>query len=194
VLLDAQSRLLLASDGYFYGTTRDGGAHGAGTVFTITSSGAFVTLYSFTDAGGFGPGCEPEAGLVEGTDGNLYGTNSYCGEHGYGAVFRITPTGTPTALHNFAGSDGYDPIAGLVQGTDGNFYGATQGGGAHNWGTVFKMTPGGTLTTLHSFDATDGENPEAALVQGTDGNFYGTTTMAVLITMGRFSRLLRRER
>ena len=163
--------LVQATDGNLYGTTRNGGTNNFGTVFKVSPSGSLITLHSFK--GGAGPGCDPEAGLVEGTDGNLYGTNSYCGQHGYGTVFRITPTGTATLLHSFF-SDGGDPVAGLVQGTDGNFYGTTTTGGAHGWGTVFKMTASGTVVTLHSFDFTDGTLP-AALVQGSDGNFYGTT-------------------
>ncbi len=132
-------------------------------------------------------GC-PEGALVQGTDGNLYGT-TYAGgtgsscTDGCGTVFRITLAGVVTTLHSFEGSpgDGANPTAGLLLGTDGNFYGTTFAGGTNGYGTAFKITPGGKLTTLYSFcsqggaDCTDGQFPVAGLVQATNGNFYGTT-------------------
>jgi uncharacterized repeat protein (TIGR03803 family) len=128
-------------------------------------------------------------GLTQGTDGSFYGTTSEgeassgdCPE-GCGTVFKITPGGTLTTLHNFGFSDGALPAAGLIQATDGNFYATTAGGGLpFQDGTIFKITPGGTLTTLHLFDGSngnfflgDGYSPTGSLVQGTDGNFSGTT-------------------
>ena len=119
----------------------------------------------------------PEAGLVQGSDGNFYGTTYVGGANGDGTVFKTTPSGTLTTLYSFAGSDGDTPVAGLVQSRDGNFYGTTSAGGVNDGGTVFKITPSGTLTTLYSFagNGSDGANPFAELVQGSDGNFYGTT-------------------
>jgi uncharacterized repeat protein (TIGR03803 family) len=177
-----EAGLVQATDGNFYGTTAAGGgsgncAYGCGTVFKITPGGTLTTLHSFSGA----DGANPEAGLVQATDGNFYGTTLEGGAYGYGTVFKITPSGTLTTLHSFDFSDGSNPIAGLVQATDGNFYGTTLEGGAYDdcsgvsCGTVFKITASGTLTTLHSFDSTDGANPSAGLVQASDGNFYGTT-------------------
>lgn len=132
----------------------------------------FTTLLSFDNTNG----ANPQFGsLVQGFDGNFYGTTYEGGANGYGTVFKITSTGTLTALHSFASTDGAYPYAGVVQGIDGNFYGTTYGGGANGDGTVFKITPTGTLTTLHSFAGTDGEYPVAGLVQASNGNFYGTT-------------------
>ncbi len=171
--------LVQATDGNFYGTTYAGGANGYGTVFKITPSGTLTTLYSFCSKGGCADGSYPEAGLVQATDGNLYGTTFAAtfdgGANGDGTVFKITPSGTLTTLYSFSGPDGANPWAGLVQATDGNFYGTTYAGGANGDGTVFKTPLTGILTTLHSFDGTDGAGPEAGLVQATDGNFYGTT-------------------
>lgn len=176
--------LLLASDGNFYGTTSGQcGRCGDGTIFKLSPDGTLVTLHTFKGS----DGSNPEAGLVEGRDGDLYGTTvnggSYANctyvEIGCGTVFQITRTGTFTSLHSFDGKDGANPYGGLVLGTDGNFYGTTAnytevGGGS---GTIFKITPDGTLTTLHAFQGTDGQFPFAGLMQATDGNFYGTTLM-----------------
>jgi uncharacterized repeat protein (TIGR03803 family) len=171
--------LVQAANGDLYGTTESGGANNLnGTVFKITPSGALVTLHSFCSQMNNGmctDGNQPEAGLVQATNGKLYGTTGFGGVNGDGTVFEITPSGTLTTLHSFDKTDGDGPAAGLVQGTHGNLYGTTYQGGANDAGTVFKITPSGTLTTLHSFDDTDGYAPDAALIQGTDGNFYGTT-------------------
>jgi len=182
------SGLVQATDGNFYGTTFEGGnlgcasPHGCGTVFKITPGGTLTTLLSF----GGSDGAFPEAGLVQGADGNLYGTTGGGGATGFGTVFRITFAGTLTTLYNFCSQpncmDGWGPTAALVQAADGNFYGTTAAGGIYNdcfdltgaCGTVFRITPAGRLTTLHSFDNSDGANPNG-LVQATDGNFYGTT-------------------
>lgn len=166
--------LIQASDGNFYGTTQSGGSLGQGTVFKMTPSGTLTTLHSFN---GGSDGVAPVAGLIQATDGNLYGTtwgDAYQNLN-VGTVFKIALSGTLTTLHSFQTTDGANPQGGLVQATDGNFYGATEEGGTYNYGTVFKMTPQGKLTTLHSFSGgTDGDTPVCTLIQATDGNFYGT--------------------
>ncbi len=177
--------LVQTTDGNFYGTTAMGGASygcgdlGCGTVFRVTPQGVLTTLYSFCIQLGCTDGAFPRGGLVQGSDGNLYGTTS-AGGATWGTIFKITPGGALTTLHIFNGTDGSEPEGALIQGIDGNFYGTTAHGGNGNCsfgcGTVFKITPGGTLTTLHSFDGTDGLAPLAALLQGTDGNFYGMTS------------------
>jgi uncharacterized repeat protein (TIGR03803 family) len=170
--------LIQATDGNLYGTTPDGGANGGGTVFKITLSGTLTTLYNFCSQANCTDGAGSSAALVQGSDGNFYGTAGG-GTYGDGIVFRITPSGTLTTLHSFAFSDGADPVAALVQATDGNFYGTTAEGGASDYGTVFRITPSGTLTTLYNFcsqpNCTDGANAIAGLLQANDGNFYGTT-------------------
>jgi len=135
-----------------------------------------TTLANFTGSNGSNPLFAP---LVQGTDGNLYGTASAGGAHSQGTVFKITPSGTLTTLYSFCAksncTDGSAPYAGLMLGRDGNLYGTTEAGGTSGLGTVFKITQRGALTTLHSFNSHDGASPYATLVQGTDGNFYGTT-------------------
>jgi len=149
-------------------------------VATATASSAqtftFTTLVNFNGTNGAAP--QPE-GLVQSTDGNLYGTTRQGGANNSGTVFKITPAGTLTTLYNFCSqpscTDGNGPAAALVQAADGNFYGATGFGGTFGDGTVFRITAGGNLTTLHTFDGTDGNDPNSRLFQAGDGNFYGTT-------------------
>jgi uncharacterized repeat protein (TIGR03803 family) len=146
----------------------------------FSSAQTFTNLFDFDSADGW----SVQAPLIEGTDGNFYGTTFWGGSvtnnclSGCGTVFKITPEGTLTTLYNFGWTDGASPSAGLIQAADGNFYGTTTSGGTNctlGCGTVFKITPAGTLTTLYSFDSTDGAVPVARLIQATDGNFYGTT-------------------
>src|ERR1017187_9652934 len=127
-----------------------------------------TNLYSFTGGSG---GANPEAGLVQGSDGNFYGTTDYGGTGGWGTVYRISSSGSFTNLHSFNGSDGAYPYAGPVQGIDGNFYGTAAIGGANDWGTVYRISPSGSLSNLYSFTGgSDGATPWG-LVQGRDSNF-----------------------
>jgi uncharacterized repeat protein (TIGR03803 family) len=177
--------MVQGTDGNLYGTTVYGGASNNGTVFKMTPSGTLTTLHSFCSRTNCTDGGNPYAGLVQGIDGNFYGTTANFGGGTHsGTVFKITPSGVLTTLYAFCSetkcTDGANPYATLVQATDGNFYGTTLGGGAGNRGTIFKIISSGTLTTLYSFcsqtDCADGANPYAGLVQATDGNFYGTTS------------------
>ncbi len=147
-------------------------------VLGTQAAAVLTTLHSFT---GGNDGGSPLAGLVQGTDGDFYGTTGYGGVTNWGGtVFKISTKGALTRLHAFTtGNDGGLPAAGLVQGSDGNLFGTTELGGTSNCGTVFKITTNGSLTTLHSFHSYDGLQPKAALVQGSDGNFYGTASGSV---------------
>jgi uncharacterized repeat protein (TIGR03803 family) len=165
--------LVAGSDGNFYGTTYSGGGSGQGTVFSMTGAGTLSTVYNF---GGAIDGANPEAGLVQGSDGFLYGTTYGGGTNNAGAVFKVGTTGTLTSLHSFTGgADGGNPRAGIVQGSDSNFYGTTSVGGSSGAGTIFVVFPSGEFISAYDFTGgADGANPKAGLVQGSDGNFYGT--------------------
>ena len=167
------------------------------TAMAASAQTTFTSLFGFNGNNGNWPNSQ----LVQGFDGNLYGTTleggrfkGSCSSQGCGTVFRITTSGALTTIYAFCSrtncTDGILP-AGAVLATDGNFYGTTEGGGAHNGGTVFKLTPSGTLTTLYSFcvqtRCTDGALPEAGLVQAFDGDFYGTTTAGGADTTGCFN-------
>ena len=169
------SELVQATNGNLYGTTAPRIVHVGGTVFKITPSGKLKTLYTFCSQDKCTDGVTPYAGLVQATDGNLYGTTYEGGTNNLGTVFQITPSGTWTKLHDFAGTDGARPVERLVQATNGNLYGTTGEGGTSNVGTVFKITLSGTLTKLHDFAGTDGRTPYAGLIQARNGNLYGAT-------------------
>lgn len=148
----------------------------------IHSDAQFTTLVSFTGPNGNQPFQE---NLVQGVDGNLYGTTTYGGSHSAGTIFKMTPGGTLTTIYNFANTpDGANPYTGLVLGTNGKFYGTTAEGGTSGLGTVFSVTTAGAVIILHSFSGMDGEIPYGALMQGVDGNYYGTTQFGGSIGSG----------
>ena len=183
--------MVLATDGNLYGTTSGGGANGSGTVFSITEQGTLTTLYSLQQNP---DGASPAAALIQGADGNLYGTANNGGLQAYvwnrpcwndwppgcGTVFQITPAGNLTLVHSFRdnGTDGKYPAdgmwpLGLVQFGD-LFVGITSQGGTTNVGTIFEVAAMGNFKTLHDFDGYDGAYPVGALALA-PGGFYGTT-------------------
>jgi uncharacterized repeat protein (TIGR03803 family) len=168
--------LVQDAGGNFYGSTQYGGAHNYGTIFKLSLSGGVWTLTTLVSFDGVNNGRQPFGSLVQGSDGNFYGT-TVVGLIGntYGTVFKMTPAGALTTLFTFNGTDGEYPHGGLVQGSDGNFYGTTGVTSTTANGTIFVMTPAGGLTTLVSFTGPNGSAPRANFVQGSDGNFYGAT-------------------
>jgi len=175
------SRLTTDKAGNFYGTTSQGGGAAdcfglCGTVFKLAPDGTESVLHDF-QLGGDGYG--PNAGVIAGKAGVLYGT-TVGGEHGEGTVFKLTPDGTETTLYAFNFQhDGALPNADLLADGSGNFYSTTaKGHGANHRGTVFKLAADGTETILHAFGGRrngDGAYPYAPLIADGSGNLYGTT-------------------
>ncbi len=163
-----------AADGNFYGTTCCSGVgdNASGMVYKMTPGGSFTVLHTF-----MGPdGASPQSALIQGTDGNFYGTTEAGGANDKGTIFKMTPGGAVTTLYSFSGSDGQNPIAGLLQASDGNFYGIALGGGTGREGTIFQITLQGAFTTLYNFNGKLGGSAYSGLIQGTDGNLYGIST------------------
>ncbi len=161
--------------GTLYGTTRDGGAYGRGSVYSVTATGEENVVYSFRHGT---TGYYTYAGLIY-VDGKLYGTTEDGGAHGEGTIYSVTTTGTEKVVYSFAGSDGADPTAGLIN-VNGRLYGTTARGGGSacggtGCGTVFSVTTAGAEQVLHSFrGGSDGAYPSAELLI-VNGTLYGTT-------------------
>ncbi len=175
--------LTQARDGNFYGTAAGGGSTMLGTVFRMTPSGGFTLLHTFS---GTGDGAIPFGGLVEASDGFLYGT-TFGGALGYGSVYRINTNGQFTLLHSFTnGMDGAKPQkVALIQASDGYLYGTASLGGATGNGTVFRVSTAGVFTPIYSFsNGVDGGKPFAGLTQGRDGCLYGTASRGGLYGFG----------
>jgi uncharacterized repeat protein (TIGR03803 family) len=182
--------LIQASDGTFYGTTATGGAYNKGTVFHLDSSNTLTVLHSFCANANCPDGISPVT-LLQGADGNFYGTTYGGGSADYGTMFQLTPSGTFAVLHSFCSGgtgcpDGAYPEGALVQSDNGNIYGVTlQGGSSANVtmsGTVFYIDTTGAFHTLIDFGCLkdgppciSGTAPFGSFVQGSDGNLYGTT-------------------
>ncbi len=204
--------LVLSSSGSFYGVTRFGEASGsfygvtrfgeanrgplaqAGTVFKISSTGAWSKLHDFCAQALCADGANLVGPLVQGTDGSLYGATTFGGTGGgsgercdvgqCGIVFKISPSGTFKTLHSFCSQanclDGVFPTNGLTQASNGSFYGATANGGTNGGGKIYKITGGGAFSVIYNFcsaaNCAFGGNVDGSLVQGTDCFLYGTAS------------------
>ncbi len=187
--------LLQAKDGNFYGTTLYGGTNAvsSGTIFRLTPSGAFSNIISFNSANG----ANPNAGLIQGADGNFYGTTAYGGAYtnvdpshnGFGTIFKLTTNGVLSTLASFDGKKGKTPNT-LLETTPGIFFGSANSGGAYSnfagygYGTLFRADTNSLLTNVLSFNDTNGASPSSGLTMMTGTSLYGTTTSGGLYEYG----------
>ncbi|WP_158267521.1 choice-of-anchor tandem repeat GloVer-containing protein [Adhaeribacter arboris] len=170
-----QGSLVVGNDGNFYGMTKNGGINNSGTIFKITPTGKLTVLRHLEFAT---DGAYPRGSLTKGRDGNFYGMTYSGGIYLQGTIFKITPAGTYTVLHNLENtSTGGYPEGNLIEGEDGTFYGMTSyGNSTGKLGTIIKITTTGILTVLHDFSFTDGYATHGSLTKGKDGYFYGMTS------------------
>jgi uncharacterized repeat protein (TIGR03803 family) len=174
-ILGSQPRagVIEGSDGFLYGTTYKTSASNNGVVFRVAKDGTgFSVLHAFagTDGG------KVYAGVVEGSDGFLYGNTETGGANGGGVLFRVAKDGTGfSVLHSFVSASGIAPWGSPIEGSDGELYGAATSGGPDNAGVVFRIAKNGTgYTVLHPFTGgADGNKPIAGLIEGSDGRLYG---------------------
>ncbi|HEX4121771.1 MAG TPA: choice-of-anchor tandem repeat GloVer-containing protein, partial [Verrucomicrobiae bacterium] len=173
-----QGAVILASDGWFYGTASAGGSPSTnGTLFRFrTLDGALLNMQPIYSFSGGNDGSQPDCALLQASDGNLYGTTYAGGSNNLGTVFRLTTNGILTSLYSFlGGTNGSNPYGGLIQAEDGYLYGTTEGG--TNFGSVYRIGTNGSFTNIYAFqDDGDGLNPYGPLIQATDGFLYGTTS------------------
>jgi uncharacterized repeat protein (TIGR03803 family) len=192
--------VMQASDGALYGTTYVGGDGNGGTVYRLALDGTYKLLHSFK-AGGKTDPHYPYGGVVQASDGNLYGTTLRGGADDKGTIYRISLDGTLTQIHDFTGDDGENPEGDLIVGSDGNLYGTTLQGGKDGRGTIYRATLAGAVTTLHSFPTlgafstagvainATGANPRSGLFLGADGNYYGTAYQGGSVGYGTVYRM-----
>ena len=167
--------LTLGPDGAFYGLTNTGGPNNYGTIFRITTGGAFTMLKSMapnTEGG------NPNENLMfNSTDGCFYGTNYNGGLNGYGTIFKYHPgTKVYTTLYSFNTPTGRNSEGSLVKAGDGNLYGTTVSGGTNGIGTIFKFNPSTKVySVVRHLQAADGYYPKGSLTVGNDNHLYGVT-------------------
>lgn len=192
-------KLVLDAAGNLYGVTRYGGQYGAGVVFQLTPPAVGQTAWGFQVLVNFdvANGASPEAGLVLGSNGKLYGTTAGGGTHKFGTVFELTPpaVGQTTwgfqTVVNFDDENGANPVSEVVWAADGKLYGTTSSGGANGGGTVFQLVPPAageadwTLKTLKSFAGEAWHGPVGGLALASNGSLYGSTYSGGLYDQGR---------
>lgn len=140
-----RAALVVGADGRLYGTTEEGGASGLGTVFAVSTGGAYQIIHSFDGS----TGAAPRAALTR-VGNRLFGVASSGGIGNAGTVFRVDADGSVSRVHAFSDAQGASPQAALTLGSNGDLYGTTQGGGLGD-GSVFRITTAGVLTVLHRF-------------------------------------------
>ncbi len=183
------SGLLKHTDGFFYGTSRSGGAYGYGTIYRLSPAGELTVMVHFSGPSGAARGRRPQAELVDDGTGILWGTTFLGGTgnfgDGFGTVFRFNPVNQDfTSIVEFSGTGGFAkgsfPLAGLERDGGGQLWGTTSSGGVGGHGTIFKLNPANLLfTSVLDFTgvagARRGRSPEGTLVHDGAGNLLGTT-------------------
>lgn len=184
--------LFEARDGFFYGTTNQGGQWNAGVVYKVDAAGSFTLLHSLSPFWP-GEGSEPKGGVIQASNGLFYGTTE---QGGYGGeIFDMDAAGNFDVIHRFDAyaSDGWKPVSGLIEGRDGFLYGTAPVGGlpvtGTRYGVVYRMDEAGAVTVLHTFNGPDGIRPTAAVVQGADGALYGSTIVGGAFGLGVLFRI-----
>jgi uncharacterized repeat protein (TIGR03803 family) len=174
-----------ASNGNLYGTTQGGGSGPVpwGTLYRIDSVGTFASIHDFGKTDGYAPG-----DLLQGSDGNLYGTAVGGGKALNGVVFKVDASETVTSLHEFhALTDGQGPNT--LSEWNGELYGTTTGGGSGGQGTVFRLGHDGTYEVLHHFHGQEGSVPFGRPLVAADGGLYGTTANGGIANRGVVYRI-----
>ena len=161
------NNIVQGRDGNMYGIGLGCGTNNTGAVYKISPTGAESVVFNFPSNWSF---CF--SGLTVGSDGNFYGT-CFSTPGGNGGIFKLTPAGVFTDVHDFNGVNGdTEPLYAPIQASDGNYYGVT-GYDPYSCGNVYKLTAAGVYTSLHTFTGKDC-GPASSLFQASDGSLYGT--------------------
>ena len=172
--------LIQVTDGRLYGRTLSGGTNDGNSIFGLNTNGTgYVVLHSFNAV--LPDYNDSYSGLVEGSDGLLYGTTYQDGAHEHGSVFRLGKDGTAfQTLHDFEGgaTEGAYPYGSIYESREGALYGATSYGGPDDYGTLYRINRDSTgYSVLRYFVTTNNEGylPVGAPVEGPGDLLYGTT-------------------
>lgn len=177
--------LLQATDGFIYGTTREGGSAGGGSLWKIKTDGTGFTVVAQL------PNLETHSGPIQGADGNFYGTDDI----GNGSVYKVDPAGNLSFVNRFDSADGKGLFFPVTQPSNGFLYGTAEHGGLRDpqGGDVFRLSTDGKIRILHSFDSSaDPERgfiPNSKLIVGADGKLYGTTALGGKKRLGTIFRV-----
>jgi uncharacterized repeat protein (TIGR03803 family) len=176
-------RFMQDADLNFYGTSSEGGTHNVGVAFKVNTAGVQTTLSNFAL---FDQGEEPAGGLTRGLNGNFYGTTLFGGSvSGNGVVFRLTPTGVLSVVHNFTAIEANGSAGRLLRMADGSFLGTTfQNINNGAPGLLFRVTTGGLFEKWPVFDGIHGSSPKGGLILASDGYIYGTTEQGGIVDGG----------
>jgi uncharacterized repeat protein (TIGR03803 family) len=167
--------LLQDNDETIYLTTAEMGRHDGGVLSKIDTLGNGASLFHFgTAANGF----RPNAALIKGSDGKLYGTTSIGGPDGNGTIYSVNIDGTGyVRLHQFLDAEGYDPKGKLLEASDGKLYGVLQWGGPINSGAIYRIDKtGSNFQIVYNFpNLANGYSPIGSLIEDNTGVLYGAT-------------------
>lgn len=170
--------LMQADDGKLYGTTAGGGLNNSGAIYRINLDGSgFTNIFSFGTV--YGAPERPLSGLLQGKDGNLYGTQLFDGNYGFGGIYRIATNGSGyLMLHSFNGTtEGGESESALIQGRDGRLYGCIPYVNPPLDESVYAFNPAdNNFTILHTFSPTNSQDGRAllfSLLQSSNGMLYG---------------------
>jgi uncharacterized repeat protein (TIGR03803 family) len=135
--------LMQAKDGKLYGTAVWGGTMSGGVIFQMTTAGTYAVIYNFNASSSVN-GTDPNGGVVQGSDGFLYGATVSGGAFGLGTLFKVNTKGAAYAvLHDFDTSTGDTPASTPLLHTNGTLYGVTQHGGTYTvYGAVYSTLAG----------------------------------------------------
>ncbi len=171
------AELIQATDGKLYGLTASGGINGNGVLFQYDpASDIYRKKFEFNSAVS---GESPYGGLMQASNGKLYGMTYAGGVNNKGVIFEYDPVGEIyTKLLDFDGVlYGAYPKGTLMQASDGLIYGMTSFGGTSNFGILFQLDPSTNILTkkIDFNGATNGSGSMGKLMQANDGKLYGLT-------------------
>jgi uncharacterized repeat protein (TIGR03803 family) len=171
------------SDGNLYITAWFQGTSVCGSIVKISTAGVLLNTYVLNCAT---DGSNPTGNLLQASDGNFFGTESFGGTYSLGVLFKLTPSFSYSVLHDFGSTqtEGDIPTGPVLQGTDGNLYGLDRNGGEFGYGTIYRCSLGGDCSTLDSWSSQVYAAPQ--LIQHTNGSFYGATWAGGLYNLGSF--------